>query len=93
VHALLRKHHNSTRDQELEQFKECEEMKKRHLETQHESETNNQKEYNRRAMEEMKKHHALQSKQQPRELKQKETQIRKQFRQAVKIQARQFKVR
>lgn len=69
LHALLRRHHAATRDQELAHFGEYESMKKRHLETQHESETSNQKEYMRRALEDMRKQHALQSKQQPRDLR------------------------
>uniref|UniRef100_A0A915CUD8 non-specific serine/threonine protein kinase n=1 Tax=Ditylenchus dipsaci TaxID=166011 RepID=A0A915CUD8_9BILA len=91
LHALLRKYQEVTKQMEMTHFKEIESMKKRHLDSQHESEINNQQDYNKRAMEDLRKQHALQSKQQPRELRNKETQIRKQFRQAVKIQTRQFK--
>lgn len=44
-------------------------MKKRHLVSQHDSEINNQNDYNKRALEDLRKQHAMQSKQQPRELK------------------------
>lgn len=44
-------------------------MKRRHLEAQHETELSSQRDYNRRALEEKTKEHAMQSKQQPRELK------------------------
>lgn len=61
------------------------------METQHQSEVQNQTNYTKRTLDDVKKQHALQSKQQPRELKAKEMQIRKQFRQTVKTQSRQFK--
>jgi len=44
-------------------------MKRRHLEAQHEAELSSQRDYNKRALEEKTKEHAMQSKQQPRELK------------------------
>ncbi|KAL3091356.1 hypothetical protein niasHS_007149 [Heterodera schachtii] len=91
LHALLIKHHELARDQEKAHFHALEQLKQRHLEVQHELELNSQKDFNRRALEQKTKEHAMQSKQQPRELKAKETIIRKQFRQAVKIQTRQFK--
>uniref|UniRef100_A0A914H0F4 non-specific serine/threonine protein kinase n=1 Tax=Globodera rostochiensis TaxID=31243 RepID=A0A914H0F4_GLORO len=90
-HALLIKHHEVARDQELSHFHAIEQLKQRHLEVQHELELNSQTDFNKRALEQKTKEHALQSKQQPRELKGKEAIIRKQFRQAVKIQTRQFK--
>uniref|UniRef100_A0A183BQY2 non-specific serine/threonine protein kinase n=1 Tax=Globodera pallida TaxID=36090 RepID=A0A183BQY2_GLOPA len=91
LHALWIKHHELTRDQELSHFHAIEQLKQRHLEVQHELELNSQTDFNKRALEQKTKEHALQSKQQPRELKAKEAIIRKQFRQAVKIQTRQFK--
>jgi thousand and one amino acid protein kinase len=45
----------------------------------------------RRAESELKKKHALELKQQPKSLKQKEVQIRKQFRDTCKIQTVQYK--
>ena len=50
-----------------------------------------QDEYMKRAQRELKKKHALELKQQPKSLKQKEILIRKQFRDTCKIQTRQYK--
>ena len=50
-----------------------------------------QDEYMRRSQRELKKKHALELKQQPKSLKQKEVMIRKQFRDTCKIQTRQYK--
>ncbi|KAI6176544.1 Protein kinase domain-containing protein [Aphelenchoides bicaudatus] len=76
-------HHNSAREQALNHFNECASMKKRHLQVQHESELNNQTDYTRQAQVELKKQHGLKQKNLPRELKLKETNIKKQFRQVV----------
>lgn len=58
-----------TKENELLHFNEISAMKKRHLVNQHDSEINNQNDYNKRALEDLRKQHAMQSKQQPRELK------------------------
>jgi len=50
-----------------------------------------QNKYMKRAQGELKKKHALEIKQQPKSLKQKEMMIRKQFRDTCKIQTRQYK--
>ena len=50
-----------------------------------------QDEYMKRSQRELKKKHALELKQQPKSLKQKEILIRKQFRDTCKIQTRQYK--
>ena len=50
-----------------------------------------QDEYMKRSQRELKKKHALELKQQPKSLKQKEVLIRKQFRDTCKIQTRQYK--
>ncbi|MCP9258326.1 Serine/threonine-protein kinase TAO1 [Dirofilaria immitis] len=91
-HNLLRKHHEQTKELELSLLIESQRMKRRHLDKQHEAETSNQLQYNQRVTDETMKRHALQSKQQPKELKTKELQIRKQYRQAVKTQLRQSKL-
>lgn len=52
---------------------------------------NAQDEYMKRSQRELKKKHALELKQQPKSLKQKEVLIRKQFRDTCKIQTRQYK--
>ena len=50
-----------------------------------------QDEYMKRSQRELKKKHALELKQQPKSLKQKEVLIRKQFRDTCKISTRQYK--
>uniref|UniRef100_A0A0N4ZFZ5 non-specific serine/threonine protein kinase n=1 Tax=Parastrongyloides trichosuri TaxID=131310 RepID=A0A0N4ZFZ5_PARTI len=90
-HCLLRKHHELTKDKEIKCICMLEEIKRRHLRIQHDTELNHQTDSNNRAMDEMRKKHALQCKQQPKELKNKEILIRKQFRHAVKVKTKQFK--
>uniref|UniRef100_A0A0K0E174 non-specific serine/threonine protein kinase n=1 Tax=Strongyloides stercoralis TaxID=6248 RepID=A0A0K0E174_STRER len=90
-HSLLRRHYELTKDKEIKCFGVLEEIKKRHLGIQHDTELNHQTDHNNRMIDEMRKKHALQSKQQPKELKSKEMLIRKQFRHAVKVRAKQFK--
>jgi thousand and one amino acid protein kinase len=69
MHALLLKHHELIKTQELTHFNSNEHLRRRHLDVQHESELSSQRDYNRRTLEEKAKEHAMQSKQQPRELK------------------------
>ncbi|GMS90949.1 hypothetical protein PENTCL1PPCAC_13124 [Pristionchus entomophagus] len=89
---ILHAHHTLTAEQERNQLKETLGCRARHQRNQHEEEMRMQKEYERRTSDELMKRHTMQSKQQPRELKLKEALIRKQYRQAVKTQTRQFKV-
>jgi len=66
-------------------------LRENQLTTQHNTELVNQDEYMKRSQRELKKKHALELKQQPKSLKQKEILIRKQFRDTCKIQTRQYK--
>merc|ERR1712098_315067 len=66
-------------------------IRENQLTTQHRTELGNQDEYMKRAQRDLKKKHALELKQQPKSLKQKEILIRKQFRDTCKIQTRQYK--
>merc|ERR1712121_445243 len=66
-------------------------LRENQLTTQHRTELGNQDEYMRRSQRELKKKHALEIKQQPKSLKQKEILIRKQFRDTCKIQTRLYK--
>uniref|UniRef100_A0A7E4VFL9 non-specific serine/threonine protein kinase n=1 Tax=Panagrellus redivivus TaxID=6233 RepID=A0A7E4VFL9_PANRE len=91
LHSLLRRHHRTTENLEKQHLEEVERLKHRHMCTLHETELNNQKDYTRRTLDDLKKTHALQSKQHPRELKNKEALIRKQFRHTCKTQTRQYK--
>lgn len=51
----------------------------------------NQAEYMKRSERELRKKHALEVKQQPKSLKQKEMMVRKQFRETCKVQTKQYK--
>ncbi|XP_061162702.1 serine/threonine-protein kinase TAO1-like [Saccostrea echinata] len=90
-HNMLISHHESTQDLEYKQITAIQKMKDDHLKKQHHTEKENQKEYNAKEEQQLRKKHALEHKQQPRSLKQKELQIRKQFHEAVDTQRKQYK--
>lgn len=90
-HNMLIAHHESTQDLEYKQITAVQKMKDEHLKKQHQTEKENQKEYNAKEEQQLRKKHALEHKQQPRSLKQKELQIRKQFHEAVETQRKQYK--
>lgn len=90
-HTMLIGHHESTQDLEYKQITAVQKMKDEHLKKQHQTEKENQKEYNAKEEQQLRKKHALEHKQQPRSLKQKELQIRKQFHEAVETQRKQYK--
>jgi thousand and one amino acid protein kinase len=69
IEQILISHQNAEREQSLNHFNECAQLKKRHLQVQHESELTNQTDYTKRAQDELKKQHALKQKNLPRELK------------------------
>uniref|UniRef100_A0A8B9MC89 non-specific serine/threonine protein kinase n=1 Tax=Accipiter nisus TaxID=211598 RepID=A0A8B9MC89_9AVES len=58
---------------------------------QHQTELANQREYNHRRHQELRQKHAAQVRQQPKNLRSKELQIKKQFQDTCKIQTRQYK--
>ncbi|CAJ0578464.1 unnamed protein product, partial [Mesorhabditis spiculigera] len=91
-HSLLKDHHYQLTKLEENQIQAVHDLKFRHLIIQHEAEKQNQAEYTNKVQEELRRTQAQQTKKRPRELKLKENEIRKQYRQAVKIQAQQFKL-
>eukprot|EP00096_Caligus_rogercresseyi_P008252 TRINITY_DN2677_c0_g1_i2.p1 TRINITY_DN2677_c0_g1~~TRINITY_DN2677_c0_g1_i2.p1 ORF type:complete len:785 (-),score=287.16 TRINITY_DN2677_c0_g1_i2:180-2534(-) len=91
AHSMLLRHHELTYKLECKQQRGVHSMREDHVKRQHLTELSNQEEYTRRLSRELKKKHALEIKQQPKSLKQKEILIRKQFRDTVKIQTRQYK--
>lgn len=90
-HNMLLRHHESTQDLEQKHLRSIQELRDIHLKKQHQMERENQKEYNTKVEQDLRKKHALEQKQQPRSLRQKELQIRRQFHEAVKTQQRQYK--
>jgi len=91
AHKMLLRHHEMTQELETKQQKTVHCLRESQLTKQHHTELGNQEEYMRRSQRELKKKHALEIKQQPKSLKQKEILIRKQFRDTCKIQTRQYK--
>jgi len=91
AHNMLLRHHEMTQELETKQQKSVHALRENQLTTQHRTELGNQDEYMKRSQRELKKKHALELKQQPKSLKQKEILIRKQFRDTCKIQTRQYK--
>jgi thousand and one amino acid protein kinase len=69
AHGLLRRHHQQTVEMETGHSGVQQEQKKQQQNSQHESETLNQTQYNNRLNDDLRKRHAMQAKQQPRELK------------------------
>jgi len=91
AHSMLLRHHEMTQELETKQQRSVHGLRENQLTTQHRTELGNQDEYMKRSQRELKKKHALELKQQPKSLKQKEILIRKQFRDTCKIQTRQYK--
>jgi len=91
AHSMLLRHHEMTQELETKQQKGVHGLREDQLNKQHSTELGNQDEYIQRSKRELKKKHALEIKQQPKSLKQKEILIRKQFRDTCKIQTRQYK--
>ncbi|XP_060561301.1 serine/threonine-protein kinase TAO1-like [Ruditapes philippinarum] len=90
-HQMLLRHHESTRELEFKQLESLQKLRDDHLKKQHHTERQNQQNYNLKAEQDLRKKHALEQKQQPRSLRQKELQIRRQFHEAVKTQQKQYK--
>ena len=69
---MLMRHHEQTHELESKQQRSVHHIREDHLNRQHSTELGNQEEYMKRAQRELKKKHALEIKQQPKSLKQKE---------------------
>ncbi|CAH1801950.1 unnamed protein product [Owenia fusiformis] len=91
ANSMLLRHHESTQELEYKHLIYMLKLRDDQMRKQHQTELQNQKNYNQTAERELKKKHALETKQHPRSLKQKEYQIRKQFQEAVKTQQKQYK--
>lgn len=91
AHAMLLKHHEKTQDLEYRQQKSVHNLREDQINKQHDTELQNQKDYMERVKKELLRKHALEIRQHPKSLKQKELQIRKQFRETCKTQTKQYK--
>ncbi|XP_058624985.1 serine/threonine-protein kinase TAO2 isoform X2 [Onychostoma macrolepis] len=89
--AMLLRHHESTQELEFRQLGLVQRTRADLIRTQHQSELANQMEYNKRREQELRQKHAVEVRQQPKSLKTKELQIKRQFQDTCKIQTRQYK--
>uniref|UniRef100_A0A8C6KDS2 non-specific serine/threonine protein kinase n=1 Tax=Nothobranchius furzeri TaxID=105023 RepID=A0A8C6KDS2_NOTFU len=90
-HAMLLRHHESMQELELRHLNTIQKTRNELIRTQHQTELTNQQEYNKRTERELRRKHAMEVRQQPKSLKSKELQIKKQFQDTCKIQTRQYK--
>ncbi|XP_012678445.1 serine/threonine-protein kinase TAO1 [Clupea harengus] len=90
-HAMLLRHHESMQELEVRQLGIIQKMRAELIRLQHQTELTNQLEYNKRRERELRRKHVMEVRQQPKSLKSKELQIKKQFQDTCKIQTRQYK--
>ncbi|KAB5548725.1 hypothetical protein PHYPO_G00058870 [Pangasianodon hypophthalmus] len=90
-HAMLLRHHESMQELEVRQLGTIHKMRTELIRLQHQTELTNQLEYNKRRERELRRKHVMEVRQQPKSLKSKELQIKKQFQDTCKIQTRQYK--
>ncbi|XP_067085006.1 LOW QUALITY PROTEIN: serine/threonine-protein kinase TAO1-like [Osmerus mordax] len=90
-HAMLLRHHESMQELEFRHLATVQRMRAELIRTQHQTELTNQLEYNKRRERELRRKHVMEVRQQPKSLKSKELQIKKQFQDTCKIQTRQYK--
>ncbi|XP_017289290.1 serine/threonine-protein kinase TAO1 [Kryptolebias marmoratus] len=90
-HAMLLRHHESMQDLERRHLNTIQKTRTELIRLQHQTELTNQQEYNKRRERELRRKHVMEVRQQPKSLKSKELQIKKQFQDTCKIQTRQYK--
>ncbi|CAB1442419.1 unnamed protein product [Pleuronectes platessa] len=90
-HAMLIRHDESTQELEQRQLKTLQKLRMDLILLQHQTELENQIEYNNRRERELHRKHVLELRQQPKNLKALELQIKKQFQDTCKVQTKQYK--
>uniref|UniRef100_A0A3Q3F8G1 non-specific serine/threonine protein kinase n=1 Tax=Kryptolebias marmoratus TaxID=37003 RepID=A0A3Q3F8G1_KRYMA len=90
-HALMIRQDESTQDLERRQLQMLQKLRVELMRLQHQTELENQEEYNSRRQTELHRKHTLEQRQQPRNLKMLEMQIKKQFQDTCKVQNKQYK--
>ncbi|XP_073421570.1 serine/threonine-protein kinase TAO1-B-like [Dendrobates tinctorius] len=90
-HAMLLRQHESMQELEFRHLNTIQRMRCELIKLQHQTELTNQLEYNKRRERELRRKHVMEVRQQPKSLKSKELQIKKQFQDTCKIQTRQYK--
>ncbi|CAF3891210.1 unnamed protein product [Rotaria magnacalcarata] len=90
-HALLKKHHEQTKELEHKQLGNLHKMRNEFTGKQHQTEIANFNEYSNRRQKEIAKRHALSQKQFPKNIKMKQADIKRQHKEAYNTQTRQYK--
>ncbi|CAF0825670.1 unnamed protein product [Rotaria sp. Silwood1] len=90
-HVLLKKHHEQTKDVELRQLTNLHKMRNDFTHKQHQTEIMNFNEYSNRRQKELIKRHALNQKQFPKNIKIKQAEIKRQYKEAYNAQSQQYK--
>ncbi|CAF1030666.1 unnamed protein product [Rotaria sordida] len=90
-HGLLKKHHEQTKEVELRQLTNLHKMRNDFTHKQHQTEIINFNEYSNRRQKELIKRHALNQKQFPKNIKIKQAEIKRQYKEAYNIQSQQYK--
>nr|XP_046241496.1 serine/threonine-protein kinase TAO3 [Scatophagus argus]XP_046241497.1 serine/threonine-protein kinase TAO3 [Scatophagus argus]XP_046241498.1 serine/threonine-protein kinase TAO3 [Scatophagus argus]XP_046241499.1 serine/threonine-protein kinase TAO3 [Scatophagus argus] len=90
-HAMLIRHDESMQELEHRQLKTLQKLRMDLIRLQHQTELENQIEYNNRRERELHRKHVLELRQQPKNLKALELQIKKQFQDTCKVQTKQYK--
>ncbi|CAG6001300.1 serine/threonine-protein kinase TAO1 [Menidia menidia] len=90
-HAMLLRQHESMQALEFRQLDTIQKTRAELTRLQHQTELTNQQEYNKRRERELRRKHVMEVRQQPKSLKSKELQIKKQFQETCKILTRQYK--
>ncbi|XP_062307087.1 serine/threonine-protein kinase TAO3 isoform X2 [Osmerus eperlanus] len=90
-HAMLIRHDESSQELERRQLKTLQKLRMDLIRLQHQTELDNQIEYNNRRERELHRKHVLELRQQPKNLKAMELQIKKQFQDTCKVQTKQYK--
>uniref|UniRef100_A0A8C6T206 Serine/threonine-protein kinase TAO2 n=1 Tax=Neogobius melanostomus TaxID=47308 RepID=A0A8C6T206_9GOBI len=90
-HAMLLRHHESMQELEFRHLATIQKARAELIRTQHQTELTNQLEYNKRRERELRRKHVMEVRQQPKSLKSKELQIKKQLQETCKTQTRQYK--
>uniref|UniRef100_A0A671XIM3 Serine/threonine-protein kinase TAO3 n=1 Tax=Sparus aurata TaxID=8175 RepID=A0A671XIM3_SPAAU len=90
-HAMLIRHDESMQELEHRQLKTLQKLRMDLIRLQHQTELENQIEYNNRRERELHRKHVLELRQQPKNLKALEMQIKKQFQDTCKVQTKQYK--
>ncbi|XP_005396590.1 PREDICTED: serine/threonine-protein kinase TAO3 [Chinchilla lanigera] len=90
-HAMLIRHDESTRELEYRQLHTLQKLRMDLIRLQHQTELENQLEYNKRRERELHRKHVMELRQQPKNLKAMEMQIKKQFQDTCKVQTKQYK--